>query len=1025
MVVKDSAQTDRDGAIQANNILGLNTVANPATLPYNATPFTLNTTYTPGGSVQKRGGTRTVEWYSSATGSTEAVYIHPIRTALGYNFVLRAQNTGFQIIEPLSTSTFQDGISGPSRTGPEWQVLLTKDDVWTDAITSQHYDFTELDRGRILICTGVNAPVEVRVREFTTTAPTTGSGQSFDVPTSWHENYGDRTPTASNALRDSLIIYVNGVRQDPATTVTTTDYESVTFTGNLNTDDRIDIIRIVWGWWAEARVWFGDRLFNNNIRFRVDDADRTVEIPEKLRDGQYMDSSSAYGAGYAVGYGTILSVPGSFGDFTFGTGATSSDYFYSNGTTAIQNSNENVTVGTDPTHITFAALHTAGQFNENTNNNSVNVVFARFRAFEFSGGLDGDSVAGKFVDPDTELLCWLKQENQLLRQDIIGATHPAGRTFVGAIMRVDGLDPYLRNASAGLTANGFVFYQHPTGGPEGSLEIRRGIPQDQQVLAINLKTDYIGPNAQTARTQVNDDGFVVAGYGLNFFCDYSQGVFPHVSALFNNRLVFSGIATDPLRIFMSAPGDAYVSGEKFTYFQPDIDNAADTAPIDFVLSNTTSNDFIRAMEPMFGSLFVFSRDAVWRVLPTLTTQKSANFGPNTARAVSASDGRLFFATTDGVFEMVQSEGLSDSYVPSEISTPIRDKFPQLVLTYMGFDEKRNRLALSDDTGFDLYVFFTDTGSWSQWQFGAYGNNALKGFVNYWDDTDTYQFGYSLYQTQNTEGPPTPERLMTVQQEDLPYSLDFINRDGFVNADFIKYDYDVTVDIVTSPRVGYMIPLRNEGLKLTNLPSGNRSHKVYLNTVEQSTSAWDYWGKGFIFLAALVADGDTITVEPLVPEKTYNPHELVTTDDGEYVGFVYPACWTSGQFTYGSMGAYKRVTHLNLFLDNRNVPVGFDYPTEVEGTQEALFIPYGRHLLNTNLSLYFQNDAVDETFTDLYSVTDAYYQQQQDYTLLRYPCQGIGYDFQFMLWTFSPDWWSLAGFQLDGNMKGKRYPGRSV
>ena len=1067
-IIKAGGDSSQDSAVQATNFLGLNTVANPQTLPVGATPDTLNTVYTVGGGVQSRPGTGIVARIESSTTTERELDTHEYRTSLGYNYVIAVRDQDI-VINDVTWDGSTQQIVGATQALSSPPVTRRMIKLGVFATSPRQVSYVELGLGRVLMLTGDNTPIELRFNELVYTVPAGGeTDPTFDISSlpGWHHAQGGRTgASAINQLSTDCMVYLNGTYVEAG--VSSTNLDTLVVSGTFNEGDKIEVVRAIWGWWSESRVWFGDQLFQTTRRFRVSDADRTVQIPDRLLDGLIQYPNTTYGMPMIVGYGTVLSVAGRSGNFTYGNTPTSGFYYPSGGGQQAKDFAEasaGTVAGTGVTSVTFAALHTAGQFDEDTTQNSVQTTFSRVRDMQFTAGvLSSGQTSGASVLRDQVLIrkrLGKSSQDKTLTMDIEGVD--TLDAYHGIALEIPGFDPVIRRGS-NFAFNAITFHQWPSG-TLNSTVIRRGIRPEAQILAINLINNYVGVGAIKDNTQYTQDGFVIPAIGVSDFINQGQGLFPSCGSLFQNRLFLGGGSQDPLRIHASAPTDVYLAGEQYLYFQADVYNDADTAPLDFNLQNTRQSDFVARMEAAFGSLFCFGRDGVWRILPSLNTQLSCGFGLSALRAQAFGDGRMFFASEDGVFELVQSEGLSDTYVPRELSQSIRNVFDSFTANQIDYDEVNNRLFVYDKAN-TIYVYFPETGGWSRWQFALPQTLTLAAMnpVTTRQNEPHFMYWFSSTALGNT-------RYYGVAQLPFPVVVDYLGQvivvaGAWGSGNLLLGDLRTAPDKTTqNETVTYLedntprIPLLTEaqdsltiggtattlGTESTFSPDsvdpatwGYLSNSIIRH--RQTTSFTDYrllskfpsqvYGQFYEYEAFEIIPGLSAEWRQVgLSNANTDTWVPVATIDEEQIGWAYPSYWVSGKFNMGYLTQYKRVTHVSIAYDNTFInPTQSEYcihdvPTGAWVDGEST----GRQLVNAHVFTTFQDGTTQCGYEDVYNNAlseiggaDHRYGQQ---TLVKLPIQGVGYDFQFGVFNYAPQAWHMTAFQLDGMMKRNRFNG---
>lgn len=979
-LLRDSADNRRDETIQAQNVDGLNTVASALNAPYGSTPDTLNTVFTVGGEVHKRPGTHTA---ATSTGGNadriaEKSFSYTVRTALGYNYLLVAG--GFS--SGLDVRVYR-------MEGEDATLVMTKDDVFSQRVYNQSVQFTELQPGRVLLTTGVNAPVEfwfVTTRRYNTGGGSVG-GSTYPLTAN---PFGVKSYSAPAEEAD-LEVFVDGTKIDAANW--SLDGNGIFFENTIPSGTTIDVVQIVWGWWAQAELYDSDRMFDSVPRFQVYTSDRHLQIPDRLRDNiQTADSNLLWPFTF-----TRKITGNNYAAYTLSTSASGTkdgdDFWFSNGTADNAVADD---INQQNTHITFAS-HTFTADEVPSSEGAVRVSMRRWRPLSFQN----NSNVG-FAD----IVCWLVNDET----EVPHVTTASSTTVV------------LNQTAYTLVKDTNYATPDGTGNIWGFTGER--IPTDQILLVYDdISLEFIGQgsrvNAFNGSITSGGDGFPIPIAGLAQFCDYEQGVFPYTASLYQNRLVLGGFANDPLKVILSAPTDTYWATYFYNYFQTDVFNNPETEPLEFRMDGSNMSDFIRRVETWQGSLFIFSRDGTWRLLPgqqgQLYTQKIGTGGLVDGDAVALGDGRLFFASAEGVFEMVQTEGLADSYAPQEVSAAIRDKFPSLELEGLAYDANRAELyAYSAD---ELYVFFAQVGGWSQWEW-ANGFGQL-GASRVWDGHDNERVGFFMYDSVRDR----QWLLLTYKK----HPSDSENKaywylDGFGASSTFGTP---TVSSTAEANQKHFY----HGLRTIGLLEVQDLQVTIDGVVQTFQTDWHHFDDESIYIDKTLAGGETVLIEPRNPETgqvdnggTIGPHYVGLTGIGS--GWAYPCKWTTIRMTQGMLANYKRYTYLNLFMTHR-LDGGIVHINEDGATLSA---GDGFNPINCSVAFIFEDARYGDTTTDIFDAYSLVYDpdflgsniKQKPYILLREYIQGIGYNLQSMLWNWSESVFGLAGFQLEGKVKGTRY-----
>jgi len=936
-----------DRVIRGHNLGGLNTVATPLNMAKSDSPRLVNCSITKGGLIQKRKGT-----YNMGTlPQGEGVGTTGHTSTLGYEYLVSKSGTDVLIGEVRNSN---------------YSTLMTKENVFTARAEEIVPRFVQLpdNLGRTVILTGTNTPVQVSFLEQRLVAKAVATEIEFT------------SDAYANASALNTLVYLNN---EPIAGLVSVVENAVTVTMpmgvSLAIGDTLDVVFITWQWWTEAYAYFGDRFYDVVPRFKVDESDRHLEVPEKLRDGiQKTPAQTGYPMrvrGTAAEFYFQPYVEGNPGRYAFTDGSAS----YSE-ETAPQITPNFITFG-DHDWSTVVWINATA-----SSQGAVPVHLYRHRPIRFTGnqGWDAADVVVSQVFNKTSLL-----------------RNTVSTTAVGSDY---GYESILSN---GLTPQGTsCFFLSPGLGQEGL-----GFPLDD-IIRIHVKgTDFIGAG-QSPSFDIRDGG-VWPVYGFGEFADFFQGMFPTAGAFIGNRIVLGGVPTDPLRLMFSAVSDTHVPGEFYNSVQIDPFNSSSGA-FDFQLS-ASSDDFIMGMVEWQGSVFVFTKNSTYRLKPgeggTYQEQYVGEVGMVQPTAYMKSKDRVLFVADTGVWELRPSDGLSDSYYLDEVSIKVSDRFVDAFdASVIALDGVEDKLYITTSNT-EALTFHTRIGAWAD--FRLYGDYTIKALAPYVDQ-DTKLHGFM-----------------------------FIVDDG-TDLVLLKTEYDYYTDWSTTEES----PTFPSESNTTTTVEGVRFYEmgVWSTMIDQVEDIKvtldgdvlvfkkDYYKKGpYVYLYERPAAGLSLTVVPKNPDTQDGTYEVEHVIEGT-TGVTYLSLYATPVFTWGQLANYKRMKHFILMLNNQVDNAVFDL-SNIGDAEPEEYVGTDRVKFDANITYVFNNERGGETSYDLYGLYGLVWDyslfdnsgthiDDGDYVVLRAPVQGMGVTFQALLWNSSSSTFSLAGYAMDGNLKGSRY-----
>lgn len=971
---RDSADSQRDETIHANNWGGLNTVASPFNIPYGDSPELLNVDVTTGGTIQKRKGTLQLGEFSTVQAG---VGFKGLTTTQGHNFILAKRELALELFT-LENDTLVS--------------LVTKNNVFSSRARRSRPTFTNIDdRGenKVLVLTGTNAPVQVT---FAEQAVTLAAGTTCQVVRDARFEFGT-TASVIAYIRDPVTnvpvrVPVTFTAWDAGTTALNVciDPEGV---GTYPEDRTMEVVYVSWQWWAEAYVYQGDRFYNYGSRFGVSSADRHVPIPERLRDSLI---PSRY-AGVTTPKMTISSSLASAapGYYTFNTNPTTNlQWTFTDGQSAFTNTTTHMQETVDgTTHATVGDISLAGL--PTSAQNATALHMHRSRELKFLGNS-----------------LWQSQNVLATRGYSDGITYGTTMNRTNGSTPAAGLFAWTARLSNGtLASSGATFVKHVDFSVGGTY---LGIPRTEYVRFVHTVTAFIGSGVVAGLSRYRD-GNSIPAYGLGEYADYQRGYFPTVAAIHQNRLVFGGVPNDSLRIIFSAIADTQIPGEFYNHFQ--IDAFTDNLGALDYYAISTSDDYVNGLVSYQGSLFVFTRKTAQRFKPledgTFLPQLVARLGLINPTAHTLANERLVFSSDEGVYELVPTEGFSDAYTTSELSTKVSNIFrnSEYTASILGYDPLARQLFVSMDTY--ALVMNIETGAWSK--FELYSSAPITYLGNFLDSADQYNF--------------------------------LIVTNFLAKTRFLKTNFDYYIDFATIPitptysKVSHIFTSANDVREYAHIvPTSGLDDvediEVFLDGGRQPFKE-NYWKRGNrIYFKFVPYPGATIEVREYHPGVGLDSSAYLNPGNTLYYGYAYLATYSTPTFTSGSLAKYKRLVYFDATFDNSVKNGVFTHLEVLPGQENAQWVGTNKIPLNVNLALLFNTERGGDISTDIYGFYDLVWDyslfdisgniyDENDFVRIRTPIQGLGYSMKAKLFNWGQEAWSLAAFQLDGKVKGKRAP----
>lgn len=1019
----------RDQQIIAASFGGLNSVSSPLTMPYSDSPGLTNIDINVAGTLYKRKGT----YYVGKVDTTnKKATFFPVTTGLGLSFVAVKDGTDIKLYE-----VEDDAIN----------LIMTKADVFSDAAASVKASIvsTGEDEQRLIIATGTNTIVQLRFVEQSTQV-SAGSPVAATL--------SDTLGRFANASATNTLCY-DGTTRFSSTGISYAT-STLTLPSHTYTNTTASAVFVCWQWWAEADLKFGSRYYDHVARNHADAGDIHVAIPTTLIDDLEYDTSVAtsyrlYAGSDArgqAGWDTMAARP-----------TTSSEYCLTNGQ-GWDTSDTNDRPIPAPYFISYGAIEGTGSDDPTT----VHMVVARRLGFNGGAGITGANLLVRYGDYITRT-SMTQNTGGAAAHDYEYTLHNEGSwdDTGGTVIPV----PIASTASAAT----HIMFRGGT---------YKGVPPTAVVELINVSTPYIGSNA-TGTVSKYLDGGVEPIYGLWRYADFNRGFFPSFVLLYRSRLVFGGMVGNSLRVVFSAISDEEMPGSRYTGFTVDAFTANTTpAAFDYILDGPASDYCVGGGE-YAGSLFIMTREACWRLVAretlsanSLVVERVGSVGAVNKAAIGRPVDRFMFLSNDGVYEIVPSEGLDDRYHLNEVSQKIRRDFERITPMDMEdsgvveYDPLRQKFYVvvphvyaRSEFKTRVYVFFSYINSWTQYQYHA--DDGVVSMLAYKDTSNADHF--AVIQKHNG--------ALRFLRTEYSQHLDYCNKQqatGLANL----YAPLIETTEFTAVSTGHKYEHRLfETVGLEDV----QDMRVYVDGTEiEFGTDWFKQGPRHIYLVRSYESGETITVEHLNPSNNnedpysvkmfennvfvragadgdleqvvswasgtdgaeptfHNDYDtnLDATDTIE-VGTCYLALYKTPWMNWGALNKYKRGIYWQALFDNTQSEdtYGLDDIALNQAAQEIL----GRQKvsLSTSVSFIYNFQQSGETTVDLYNARDLSWDWgtydtfgsplgDDDYVLLKEYLQGIGYDLQVWVWNFDNDSFGIAGYQVEGKLKGNRYAHR--
>jgi hypothetical protein len=1020
--------TGSEELIQATAFGGLNTIANSANMPYADAHRLLNVDISNGANLIKRKGTRLVFEQSL---NTNGINYNRVVSTAGLNFLIAKIGTSIRIL-----SVNNDELTSLTNFIDVWPNTASEDSVTIISTNEPEQRFIMLGKNTI--------PVHVKMVERNVIVSSNGATTSV-VDNRFSNGVAGAT----------FFAYVNSTLQ-PSNSLT---YDNVTKTAtlaqNVVAGDVVTFIYFFWQWWAEAELYNTNRFFDAKTRFSDTAPGRSVTLSAEVQDDCERD---AYGL-YRI-YGSLNSAntdgyfirsrnPSSelqykpsdgslnFVDPNHGTGEEAVDgtstllygNIYNHGepflnfATRIRKLSHNGGTGLTPSNIfvqvnNFTKAEQIQRIAGRAQNNGVEYGFLLFNENDWD-------------DPNPNL--------SALNNPQITPGAGVGTGSANDLTSGQRRFPKVTDSNFTAKASHIAF---------GNAR-KRGLPSAALVRIINTDKKWVGNAGLTTNTDyLSGTWFPV--YGLGKFANYELGFFPSTGVLYQSRLVLGGFPGRSMDLAVSAISDYSWPGELYNDFTIDAFTTTPNHGFDVVLQGSSS-DRIRSMGVYQNSLFVATNDRLYRVFSRnaftadqFLTQFVGNTGVLNEQCMAVGEHNAFILSKTGVYQIVPSDGLDDSYNLLNLSYKIANLFEIENVKQMrersslAFDPTTKKLYASiprftDGLRSRLLVFFLDIGAWTEYE--AITGLQILDMTQYSDNNGTERFLIVHRRCNN---------VVQLLRTEYEYPIDFAR----------------TVPGNTTPQ---LCPLMTE--TFTTTTAARYQHRLVVSALEnvedivvtlnnRVLSFRTEWAKQLnntILLLFTPSPGATLTVSYKNPtvrigsQRVYGYEAVkknldsVYRNDGAYtinestgnltlsgnaqdtyiVGNVYPTMYASPVFSYGLLKQHKRFYNWSGLFSLR----AFDdvYPASTPGDNVD-----GERKIGTdvNISVVYNNEREGYTEQDLFRLSELLFDfysfddldgnlGRSEYANVSVPLQGVGYSIQAVLWSADDDAWALSAYQVEG------------
>jgi len=1061
---KRTYQPQREEEIFSNNFGGLNTISSIVNCPYEDSPLLMNTRVDISGNVSKRPGTKVIY---NQNQSTSGLGLIPMTTGLQYNYLIVKNQQELGVYEVLNDTVTK---------------LITKSNVFTSTASTVRPNYVKTGEvePRVIICTGVNAPVQLRFIEQSTSVNFGGGSTSAVI---------SNAARFVNATTSNLVVCIDRVRQTGWGVSYNSGSQQLTITGLPNTTGThtVDICLVVWQWWTEAWFFRGNRFWQSATRFNaVTAVDNSVAVDQNLRDSIADESPTnpnvyPYQAWKSTNWNASFTrannlEPSDSNTYCSSDGSSYNYYDSVLGSPCTHTSGRKV--NPSPLFLTFGYVVNATTSAGNCgvaattvpSNSATQIFISRRRTFSMNGG---NGITGANLT--------VRVNGSVVPQSI--TTGASNATYGAYYLIVKDWSVYCTSTATLGYAIEFV------------AAAQMGLPADAKIELINTEVKGIGSNAANSSDLYNDGSWVPI-YGLGSFCNYNSGSYPKNISIYQGRIVLGGFPEQPLTVALSNVYDSVIPGSNFNSFQIDTFANSATDAVSFTLASLP-NDYVTGVIEWRNSLFCFTRNAAFRAYGNSgsITQTDrlvslvSNQGLVNSYCVAKTDKNILFLTDVGIYTLVTTLSTGGTeFIAGEQSVKIRPYFglttnpAYAALPWMAYDGANQNLYLgmplvnSTYTTHRVLVYNTYRESWTEYSTpgyfqifmsAAYVDRQLGvGFVSAcctyrsggvpsnlvllkWNDTRFIDF--ATY----TTGTGTPTAYNTTPQNIVTFNT----------TDRVQ-EYGVSLE-VTGQFTGFLpIPITNlqdcvvtlSGNRLTfgtdwvKLPNGN----IYLTANPGSGKTLTIALRRFVtdsadglvqyggLTSAIDLDHTIVFVDNIFKKQTVDYTTAasggvwqitITPPNNSQVvyGQAYPVYYFTPMFAKLNFGSGKRVIHIYAFFDNIDGLATYQASdvNQASGQTAEQLAGTPKNRLNVSVAMLYNAQQEGEVDYDIYGYSDIVWDdalfdidpsayQYQRYALFKEPLLGIGYAYQMILFSFDEATFKFSAYLIGAKLKADRY-----
>lgn len=601
--------------------------------------------------------------------------------------------------------------------------------------------------------------------------------------------------------------------------------------------------------------------------------------------------------------------------------------------------------------------------------------------------------------------------------------------------------------------------------------------EDTLCRVVSVDTKWSGSSAQYEVFQITDRTTHLGGaypvYGFGFYADYSQGLFPTVGTLHQERLFLGGFITNPNLVVASAISDLKVKDEYYNYFQitDDLDNL-DLDPFDFTLNGDT-NALINGFITWQQLLFVFTEDYVYRSLnvsnilspSNRTFVLISNTGLISKYGTAISDTQIFFLGKDGLYDLPIV--FENEYRTSEVSLKIRPLFSNItdMFSFVNYDKRRKKLyvGINSTSGYNtiLYVYNLLNQSWTEyfsnqgfniWYGASYNDKTLGEFFLISSNSTNYKgylkFDHDKYIDYCTVFQPG----VTATTDLIVYSETLSTGQLVVTADTLKWSpfsdiNDVTVmgdDGVggynTLSIITDFIKVGSNTIELTDTGALAIDSTIYIIPDYSNT-----WYGSSIYVDDIAVNIDKVTTDfgaidlDSLTDYSFDTHdyqlsfpytdslfptlESGSTEATTVVGIVYPCYYRSGSINLEVLFLTKQISEVVYWFSNDDTKLDISTLGSL-GQSNVNRIHSLQYISDVDLGVFHDTFNDGTVYTQLHNDSANITNQLTEFNLFSIPTPQNSQQANVVIWsannkTFKCDAWqiNLTSAQGSGYVSG--------